>query len=891
MNPMTHPAAPAAEASDDACVTGAAAGPQPTMHLLGSMVEPFLRSARAHPDRLAIVHGEVELTYAEARRRVEHLASVLVEVGVRPGDRVAYLLPNGPELIEVYYAIQSIGAVAVPINVRSVPREVDHLVRMSEAYTLVFADCCAATVQDADLADLTLLTFEASDVRGAIDVMSLRVGATPPVVHDATAVSRIQHTGGSTGLPKGVERTHAADLVEVEGVLASNGLADDESKVVLIGCPMDHHGGHSWFTMAFAAGATVVIVTSFDAAAILAQIERRRVSYLILLPPTTYGRLMAHPDVSARDLSSVRLVQSSAGGTNPRMITDVHRWFPDARLNYGWGQTESGLGTSMVLTEEMAARDVPRSASIGRPMPFLELRVVDEAGREVPDGTVGEGAVRSLATMRGYRGRPELTAGSLTVDGWLRTGDMMVRDTDGYLYLRSRKRDLVKSGGENVLVAEVETVVREHAAVADCVVFGLPDDCLGEAVAVAVELRPGAILTLAELQCFCRARLASFKKPRSMEVLDSLRRDESGKVDKPRLVQRCEEAAAVRTSRSAFPDLNPVVTRVVAEPEVWRIEVPHDGGLERTTSCYLLRAADHSLLVDTGSDTTEGYGVLLRALDELGVRRETLDVLLTHEHADHSGLSRVVGRSGSVLLGDGARDYLHRLAVGQVQHEVHRRYAAEGFTAGDADLFAAQVRRATPSSVLELPVRGLADGEGLTIGGHEWVVVATPGHTPGHICLHHPPSGIVLTGDHLLFHVTPPITFTGDEGALADHLRSLERVASLAATTAFPAHGPTGDVAARVAALIEHHERRMDVVVDLVASGAATTGAEVVAALPLSVDAAWHALPESLRWLTAGQALAYLDHLVRRGTLRRDSHERRHRYAVRGVDAGRTTKG
>lgn len=881
----------AAMAASAQSLTGPAAGPLPTMHLQGSMVEPLLRAAAEDPGRTAIVHGATELTYAELRRVVEHLASALVALGVRPGDLVAYLLPSGPELIEVYYAIQYVGATAVPLNLRSIPREVSYLVRSSGAGVLVYADCCADIVRAADLDGVTLVTCGPSDVPGAVDVTTLQVGPPPAVVHDPAAVSRIQHTGGSTGRPKGVERTHAADLVEIEGVLASNGLAEDERKVVLIGCPLDHHGGHSWFTMAFAAGATVVVVTSFDAVAILAQIERLGVSYMILLPPTTYGRLMGHPDVADRDLSSVRLVQSSAGGTSRQMIRDVHRWFPRARLNYGWGQTESGLGTSLVLTEEMAARDLPRSGSIGRPMPFLELQVVDEQGHEVPDGTVGEGAVRSLATMIGYHGQPGLTSEALTADGWLRTGDMMVKDADGYVYLRSRKRDLVKSGGENVFVAEVEGVVREHPAVADCVVFGAPDPCLGEAVAVAVELEPGAHLTLAELQDFCRERLASFKKPRTMHVLASLGRDGAGKVDKPAIVRRCEAADAVRVSREAHADLAPFVSLVSSDPDVVRIAVPQDGGLEPATSCYLLRGDDRSVLVDAGANTPEGYGVLLRALDDLGVRRDTLDVLLTHEHADHTGLARVVGRAGTVLLGEGGRQYLHRLAVGEVQRDVRRRYVAEGFDPAEADVFAALIRRATPSTVLELPVRGLADGERLTVGGHEWTVVATPGHTPGHVCLHHPGAGILMTGDHLLFHVTPPVTFTGDEGAMAAHLDSLRRVAGLGTSTALPGHDEAGDVAERADALVRHHERRAAAVLDLVASGAATTGAQVVAALPFTVSAPWHELPENLRWLTAGHALAYLDLLVQRGHLRRESRERVHRYVVGDRGVGRTTKG
>jgi acyl-CoA synthetase (AMP-forming)/AMP-acid ligase II len=869
-------------------VTGPAGGPQPTLHLLGSTVEPLLRSAAAHPDRLALVHEDTRLTYAQLCARVARLAAALAAGGVRAGDRVAFLLPGGADLVAVYYALQHLGAAVVPLNLRSIPREVAELVRTCGAGALVLAPGCGDVVRAAGLDGVRLLSLGPCDVPGATDLLAVEAGDPPPLVRDGSAVARVQHTGGSTGRPKGVERTHAADLVEVEGILDSNGLPADDEKVVLIGCPLDHHGGHSWFTMALAAGATVVVAGAFDPGAILEAIERYRVSYLLLLPPTTYTRLMTHPDIERRDLTSVRVVQSSAGGTSLAFIRDVHRWFPNARLNYGWGQSESGLGTTLVLTQEMAECDLPRAASIGRPMRFLEVAVVDERGAEVPDGTVGEAVVRSLATMRGYCGRPELTAAALTPDGWLRTGDMMERDADGYLYLRSRKRDLVKSGGENVFVAEVEAVVREHPAVLDCLVYGVPDACLGEAVAVAVELRPGATLTLEELQAHCRCRLASFKKPRSMEVLDALGRDGNGKVNAARVVARCEQAAAVRASLGRVPDVETAVRRVDGVPGLWRIGVPNVRGFEPVTWCYLLRG-ERSLLVDTGADGPEGYGVLLRALERCGVAPGALDVLVTHEHADHAGLARVVGREGTVLLGAAGLAHLRRVADGTVQREVHERALAEGFAPQEAGRYATAARRSSPPELLELETRGVADGEVIAVGGQEWCVVATPGHTPGHVCLHHPASGTLLTGDHVLAHVTPPVTFTGTGTAMADHLAALRRVAALAPPRGLPGHGPDVAVAERALALAAHHEQRALAALALVAEGGAVDGATLAAALPSSAPGPWHERPDGLRWLTAGHAIAYLDLLVQRGHLRRETREHSHRYVAEGGDRPRRT--
>jgi acyl-CoA synthetase (AMP-forming)/AMP-acid ligase II len=184
-------------------------------------------------------------------------------------------------------------------------------------------------------------------------------------------------------------------------------------------------------------------------------------------------------------------------------------------------------------------------------MPLMELKVIDEHGREVPPDVIGECVARSGAVMKGYYRQPELTRQAFTPDGWLRTGDLMVRDADGYLYLKSRKKEMIKSGGENVFVGEVETVIREHPAVLDVMVYGTPDDRFGEAVAAAVELRPGRQLTLPQLQDFCRARLASFKKPRSLEVLETLDRDYSGKVRRDDVLHRVQQQQARRAAATS----------------------------------------------------------------------------------------------------------------------------------------------------------------------------------------------------------------------------------------------------------------------------------------------------------------------------------------------------
>ena len=520
------------------------------------MAEPLMQSIRRHPDRIALVVSGREVTYREFGDRVNAMTASLRDRGVGAGDRVAFLLPNGLHIVEVYFALQKLGAVAVPLNFRSVPEEILHLCASAEVSALVFGKEATERVLAAR-AGLPpgVRPWSIGTAVDGYDQLPDEEGTQGPVADEPVApvgpdaISRIQFTGGSTGRPKAVVRTHHADLVEIEGTYLSNGLADDPSKIVLIQCPVDHHGGHDWLCMALAVGATIVLESGgFDAGRILRDVDRYRVSYMILLPPTTYTRLLDDPRADTADLTSLRIAQSSAGGMTREIAQLIFRGFPSADICFGWGQTESGLGSSLMLTRRMLEDDDLRWDNVGRPQPLIDMKIVDGHGHDVPDGVAGECVVRSAAVMTEYDGQPELTRTAFTDDGWLRTGDVMVRDPQGYFYLRSRLKEMIKSGGENVFIEEVESIVLRHPAVRDCVVFGMPDPTFGESVACAVELVPGRSLTLRELQTFCVCYIASYKKPCHLTVLDSLGRDFSGKVDRARIVERCEALAQRRHS-------------------------------------------------------------------------------------------------------------------------------------------------------------------------------------------------------------------------------------------------------------------------------------------------------------------------------------------------------
>ncbi len=500
-----------------------------------NIAEFLILNANRYPQKTAVIFRDRRITYHDLNQKVNAIANGLLELGIVPGDKVGYLLPNSTHIIEVYYAIQKIGAVAVPINSRIIAREVGFLVNNGECRALIFAAAFAGRVK-AIKENLKTVEFFISTGETEISEYSLEKVAAlgdsdePLIFRDENAPSRIQFTGGTTGLPKGVVRTHYAEISQMLGGLIATGLGVNPDGVVLIQCPLDHHGGHSWFNYTLSAGGTLVICDSLNADEILALIAREQVTCLMLLPPSTYLRLLDCPDWENYDLSSVKLVQSSAGYASPEIIKRICTGFPNCRMKYGWGQTESGLGTSLIFTLDMVEQGVPELASVGKPMPLIELKIVDENDNELGVGQAGECLSRGPAAMCGYYNQPELTDKCIRYDGWIHTGDIMRRDENDFFYLVSRKKNMIKSKGENVFTQEVESVIRKHPAVADCVVFGIPDRKVGEAVVAVVQLQEGCYMDLQQLQDHCQEYLSSYKKPRYADFVSTLPMDSAGKI-------------------------------------------------------------------------------------------------------------------------------------------------------------------------------------------------------------------------------------------------------------------------------------------------------------------------------------------------------------------------
>jgi long-chain acyl-CoA synthetase len=500
------------------------------MQTLGDMIKD---NAQRYADKTAFIFEGERYTFEQVNERINRLINALADLGVTKGDHVGILAYNCPQYFEVF-GLAKAGRVCVPLNYRSVGRELSYLINNSEINTLIlgsaFTDVIGSISHElGGVRNLICLDAAVENMKSYEQLISSYPPDEPADDVELDDPCVLFYTSGTTGRPKGAVHTHRSMVAEAE--LPHRNLS--ASDVVLCVMPFFHVGGSAAHLIpAFAVGATVVIHWRFDESLVLEAIEGEKVTYVFLVP-TMIIRLLEHPNLSQYDLSSLHTLAYTGA---PMPIGPLRRgtgllgevFFQEL------GQTET-LNMTVFKREEFrlegSPKELKRLESAGKPQREGELRIVDEQGHDVPIGEAGELIARSDRMMKEYWRSPEETAKTIK-DGWLHTGDVGMMDEDGYVYLVDRKKDMIISGGENIYSREVEEVLYMHPAVLEAAVVGVPDEKWGESVKALVVLKDGTAASEEDIIDFCKEHLASYKKPRSVEFRGSLPKTGSGKIKK-----------------------------------------------------------------------------------------------------------------------------------------------------------------------------------------------------------------------------------------------------------------------------------------------------------------------------------------------------------------------
>jgi long-chain acyl-CoA synthetase len=477
-------------------------------------------TAERAADKTALRLGDATLTFAQLDDASARFAGLLQSRGIEPGDRVGVMLPNIPHFAVVYYGVLRAGGVVVPMNVLLKGREVAYYLQDPEAKLLVaFNGFAEAAEKGASDAGVDCLLVDPSEFQGLL-------GEHDPVAEivaredDDTAV--ILYTSGTTGKPKGAELTHANLRRNTEIAVGLFDLSEDE--VIFGGLPLFHSFGQTCALNAgMASGATLTLLPRFDPGQALEIIQRDKVTVFEGVP-TMYGALLNHPDRDDFDVSSIRVCASGGAALPVELLNGFEKAF-GCKVLEGYGLSE----TSPVASFNHPDRE-RKAGSIGTPIEGVEMRVVDDEGKVLGEGEVGEIQIKGHNVMKGYWNKPEATAESIDDEGWFKTGDMAKFDADGYFFIVDRKKDLIIRGGYNIYPREIEEVLYEHPAVREAAVIGVPHDELGEEVGAAVALKEGEKVSEDELRDHCKEQLAAYKYPRQIWFVDELPKGPTGKI-------------------------------------------------------------------------------------------------------------------------------------------------------------------------------------------------------------------------------------------------------------------------------------------------------------------------------------------------------------------------
>ena len=516
-------------------------------------VREVWQSTLQFAERPYLIYNDERLSYGQAHEIVNSTANWLLAQGVTPGDRVAIAMRNFPEWMLIYWACLSVGITVVGMNAWWTAEEMAYGLSDSAPKVLFLDGERLARVQERPemAAGMQLVGVRIADMpAGMVDwsTVAAHGGAMPDVTVDPDSDACIFYTSGTTGFPKGAQLTHRGCVANLFNMLfagASSALAVERATgiappaeppipVTLITTPLFHVTANNCGAYATtAAGGKMVLMFRWEAGEALRIIEKERVTSMSGVPVMA-RELINHPDFEKTDTSSLLALAGGGAQVPPDLVLKIEKQVSTARPSTGYGMTE----TCGIITSVSGDFFVDKPDSAGPAMPSFEAKCVDDDGNTVPPGQVGELWVKGSPVIKGYINRPDATAASIT-DGWLHTGDIARIDQDGFIFIVDRKKDMVLRGGENVYCAEVESAIYRNNAVAECCVFGVPDERLGEEVGVAVLVKPGEALSADDLRAHCATIMAKHKVPRYIWFLDEpLPRNASGKFLKRDLRDR-----------------------------------------------------------------------------------------------------------------------------------------------------------------------------------------------------------------------------------------------------------------------------------------------------------------------------------------------------------------